>query len=147
MSPVTSVLMWRWYRYWKFMSYQFSCLLHPVAMKSSSLIFPFCLTLYNTITLNSICHEAAKVIQFNTILMGWQWHWMVQMHRCFCDLLCLHKQGSDIGTWMMEMKSLDVFELPGMPAECWWWRHIFDVLTSYSSFRWGAAGEKCDVTV
>jgi hypothetical protein len=23
----------------------------------------------------------------------------------------------------------------------------FDVSTSYSSFRWGAAGEKCDVTV
>jgi hypothetical protein len=24
---------------------------------------------------------------------------------------------------------------------------FFDVSTSYSSFRWGAAGEKCDVTV
>jgi hypothetical protein len=23
----------------------------------------------------------------------------------------------------------------------------FDLSTSYSSFRWGAAGEKCDVTV
>jgi len=40
------------------------------------------------------------------------------MHLSFFDLLCLHKQGSDIGTQMMEMKSLDVFELLGMAAEC-----------------------------
>lgn len=40
------------------------------------------------------------------------------MHQRFCDLQCLHKQGSDIGTQMMEMKSLDVFELPDMAAEC-----------------------------
>jgi len=99
MSPVTSVLMWRWYRYWKLTSYQISYSLHPFAMKSSSLIIPFCLTLYDTITLNSMCHEAAKVIKSNTILMGWQWHWVVQMHQRIYDLLCLHKQGSEPRWW------------------------------------------------
>ena len=39
------------------------------------------------------------------------------MHQHFSDILRLHKQGSDIGTQMMEMKSLVAFDLPGMAAE------------------------------